>query len=765
MIKIVGVGPRETDFLFTNGFIDSTVTLYGSGGNNNTSYCINSKKRINHNVYSKDQDLFIESELEKWIDCNPNVRFMSYDPNQAYYNSMSIVERTVCLNEKSLMDKLNNKVSFRKWARNVCQIHSSKLLFGYECEYKNLKQLFGGYNSFVVQAIMATGGEGTNILTEKNESLIRTRISPNEQYLVSGYEEKNIPVNMHAIISDDDIKLFPISIQILIQHNGKLLYHGSDYIEAKNLKKSEIDQFYGYMINICEKLQKEGYRGITGVDAIIVNGKVHILEMNNRFQGSTLLLNLALQNAELPSMQELNYMAFYGGDLSFDSFNLDVPYSSFTYMANDRGEIPTGHIKNYRKEKYVETVFEEGLSYEYKIDPFATLERVVFKTNITSITEDGCIALHPSIPDFSEKWFTEITHNNLLYLKIALINMGVVIEDDAKAFLAENGGMREGVYYAVDITIDSIIINSPICVKFVSFSPFRIHVNDNQLQLFCCGKYLKNIEIPKADILSDRLLSSGTRIKDICLLATDRVRIQHSTNCCFKKNNIGCDFCEVENHDFDFNLEDVFEAVDCYIHSNYEFRHFLIGGRTDTPSREAISINAIAEHIQQQGEYPIYVMTVPPMSTDVLDDYYHNGVTEIALNIEIWDRSIAQKWMPGKGSIPLERYFKMLEYSVSLWGKKGSVRTSFIVGLEPVESLLEGVREVCKIGVAPILSVFRPIPFTKGENNVPLSNDELLSVYNKAQSICSEYNLYLGPECVPCQNNTLSMPYCIKNSW
>ena len=32
-------------------------------------------------------------------------------------------------------------------------------------------------------------------------------------------------------------------------------------------------------------------------------------------------------------------------------------------------------------------------------------------------------------------------------------------------------------------------------VKFVSFSPFRIHVNDNQLQLFCCGKYLKNIEM------------------------------------------------------------------------------------------------------------------------------------------------------------------------------------------------------------------------------------------------------------------------------
>lgn len=759
MIKIVGVGPRETDFLFTNGFISSTVTLYGSGENDNISYCINSKKRINHNVYSKNQDLFIESELEKWIDRNPDVRFMSYDPNQAYYNSMNIIERTVCLNEKSLMDKLNNKVSFRKWASTVCQIHFSKLLFGHECEYKNLKRLFGNYNSFVIQAIMATGGEGTNILTENNESLIRTRILPKEQYLVSGYEEKNIPVNMHAIISDDDIKLFPISIQILMQHNGKLLYHGSDYIEAKNLEESVINQFYGYMMNICKKLQKEGYRGITGVDAIIVNGKVYILEMNNRFQGSTLLLNLALQNACLPSMQELNYKAFYGDSIHFDSFKLDVPYSSFTYIANDRGEIPIGHNRDYRGERYIEMILGEGLSYEYKIDPFATLERIVFKTNITSITENKCIALHPSIPDFSDNWFNKIINGNLLYLKIALINMGVVIEDDAKAFLAKNGGMREGVYYAVDISIDSLIINSPICVKFVSMSPFTIRVSNNQLQLFCCGEYLKNIEIPKADIMSDLLISSGTKIKDICLLATDRVRIQHSTNCYFKKCNVGCDFCEVENHDFDFDMEDVFEAVDCYLNSTYEFRHFLIGGRSDKPSREAKEINAIAKHIMKHGKYPIYVMTVPPVSTKVLDEYYRNGVTEIALNIEIWNRPLAQKWMPGKGKISLEKYFKMLKYSVSLWGNKGNVRTSFIVGLEPFESLLEGVREVCKIGVAPILSVFRPIPFTKGENIVPPSNDELLNVYNEAQSICKEYNLFLGPECVPCQNNTLSMPY------
>ena len=117
--------------------------------------------------------------------------------------------------------------------------------------------------------------------------------------------------------------------------------------------------------------------------------------------------------------------------------------------------------------------------------------------------------------------------------------------------------------------------------------------------------------------------------------------------------------------------------------------------------------------------------------------------------------------MPGKGTISREKYLEMLEFATELWGKQGAVRSSFIVGLEPVKSLMEGIRIVCSLGVAPILSVFRPIPGTKGENFAPPTNEELLSIYKKAQSICEEYGLELGPECIPCQNNTLSMPHSL----
>ena len=760
MKRIIAIGPRELDFAYTNNLFCGSITLYGSNKGKNISYSGSRQYRINHNIFSKDQEKFVENEMLKKIEEDSNVQFMSYDPNQAYGCDERIVQRTLCLNEKRLMDILDHKISFRKWAKDVCRVHYSELLYGKECTYYKLREKYKKYNAFVVQADYATGGEGTYILTDKNAEKIEPKLHKDERYLVSGYEYYNIPVNIHAIVYEKDILLFPVSIQIMRIQGNKLLYQGSDYFEAMRIDKDALAEFRHYMKNICMKLQKEGFRGITGVDGMIVDGKVYILEMNNRFQGSTPLLNLALKDAGFPSMQELNLDAFHNKGSNYNIENLKVPYSCYVYLANENGKPYEGHKREWIKEKNVVEICDDGLNYEWEIAPYATLERVVFKTNIVSITSDNRVILHPNIPDMSDEWYNEITKNsNLLYLKIALINQGVVLAEGAKQYLRDNGGMREGVYNAVDIFVKDIVVNSAIGVKFTALSPFIIRASDNGLTLYCCKEPVADIIIQKEDALGKKKTSSGTQIKDICLLATDRVRIQHSTNCHFKRCAIGCRFCEVENHEFSFSMQDIREAIDLYIDSKYEFRHFLIGGRTDAPIKEADEILEIADYINQRGNWPIYVMCIPPNDKSILAQFFNAHVTELALNLEIWDRALAKKWMPGKGAISKEKYLEMLEFATELWGKQGAVRSSFIVGLEPEKSLMEGIRTVCSLGVAPILSVFRPMPGTEGENFAPPTNEELLSIYRKAQYICKEYGLELGPQCIPCQNNTLSMPH------
>ena len=149
--------------------------------------------------------------------------------------------------------------------------------------------------------------------------------------------------------------------------------------------------------------------------------------------------------------------------------------------------------------------------------------------------------------------------------------------------------------------------------------------------------------------------------------------------------------------------------------------------------------------------------SIPPQNINVLASYKKAGITEVAFNIEIWDRELAKKIMPGKGNISLEHYLNILEESTRLWGKNGNVRTALIVGLNQPECLLEATRHLCSLGIQPMFSIFRPMINTKLESIVPPSNQELWTLYHEASSICQKYNLELGPMCKECRNNMLSI--------
>ena len=759
MSKIVAIGPREQDFEYTNGLFSGSITLYGHNCDNNVSYCGSRKVRVNHNVATQDQSDFIMEEMNRKLEEDPTIRFMSYDPNLAYDCGERIIRRTVCLNPKSLMDRLNHKILFRQWASPFCSVFHSELLLGSECSYSKLTEHFGARDAYVIQADLSSGGEGTIVLTAGNEESVTPLIRPEEHYLASPYEQKNIPVNVHVIIYSHDVLVLPVSIQIVQKRGHKVLYHGADFVAVDQIPPAALEDFRRAVLAICQMLQAEGYRGVAGIDGMIIDEQAYILEINNRFQGSTSLLNMALYDAGLPSMQELNFEAFTASHSSVSIPDLKVPYSCYMYMADEHGNCPLGHLRDFERNPDVVSVRSDGLNYDWPIAPMASLERVVFCTNIVSVTSEGAVRIHPNIPDVDPIWAHEIIDcKNPLHIKIALINQGIRISSHAKEYLANHGGMREGVYNAVDLTVGDLIINSAVRVKFADLSPFSLEISNEGLMLQYCGRNISQVEVQPADTLLDYPVSSTAKIRDICLLATDRVRVQHSKNCYFKRCGVGCRFCEVEDHEYSFTREDIFHAIDAYLNSQHEFRHFLIGGRSDTPTQEPEEILDIVRYIRDQGDWPVYVMCVPPQDLAVLEKWKVAGVTELGMNIEIWDSALAKEWMPGKGSISRRNYIEALKMAASLWGRTGNVRSAFVVGLEPMTSLLEGIEEVCEAGAAPILSVFRPIPGTPGDKIVPPDNDWLLSVYQKATAICKKYHLAPGPTCVPCQNNTLSMP-------
>ena len=249
---------------------------------------------------------------------------------------------------------------------------------------------------------------------------------------------------------------------------------------------------------------------------------------------------------------------------------------------------------------------------------------------------------------------------------------------------------------------------------------------------------------------------SGVPYDSIINLATDRIRINPAPVCYYKKQGVSCRFCNLPESNIPYDLVDIKEVID-YCLKNVEFRHFLIGGGTYSLDENAWEIIIeIVKYIRKKSNKDIYLMSIPPQNDLVLNELKKAGVTEVAFNLEMFDRKKAYNYMPGKGSISSSQYEAALKYSVSLWGNTGCVRSLLIYGFDSDEEFLYGIESLCRMGVEPIISIFRPLKNTAFEKLNPPPTADIISIYEKCKNLVERYSLILGPDCPLCRNNTLS---------
>jgi hypothetical protein len=104
---------------------------------------------------------------------------------------------------------------------------------------------------------------------------------------------------------------------------------------------------------------------------------------------------------------------------------------------------------------------------------------------------------------------------------------------------------------------------------------------------------------------------------------------------------------------------------------------------------------------------------------------------------------------------------RFIELAIEHMGP-GRVRSLLLVGLEPAEDTLRGVEALAQRGCEPVLSPFRPDPSTplgKGRNRIPPPNQQTITeVFLRATDIAAKHGMRLGPRCVPCMHNTITLP-------
>lgn len=755
MNNIYWVGPRQSDIEDIENLFVGSITIYGKNQNGNIAYCSN-RKRINHNIENALTEEFFRNTLENILQHDKHAKFLFYNQEYAYKYGKNVFDHSICVNCIDILELLNDKARCRYLLSNIVDVIPHVIIKGKDCNYLKFQQLFS-HQEFILQKINSAGGDGTYHIASEFDFHKMGKFDFYNEYMLSPYFKDGLSLNIHIIVSDNEVLLLPASLQIICEIQCQMLYSGADFICYQslddNIKKcvtTESEQI-GYF------LQKKGYRGVLGIDYLYYENKLYFMELNARFQASSELINKALIATKQMSVQELNIRAFEN-TASLKINAVKVNYSNFAYTTNN---ISRSRINKILTSSEVCQLQLDGYSVDgsFADEKNIYLFRSIFARNICTIWGDKAI-LHPNIytGNLSNLLKFDLKHFQA-YIKFALLNHGVTLTTEATSYVQKYGTIKEAVFDAIDITIfKQLKVNVPIACKFNSLSPFTITVIDGLLVLIYEEKILSDVSI---DIIPNCLInkktSSGVPYECIINIATDRIRINPAPICIFKRTGLACHFCNLPEQNEYYNINDIKEVLD-YCLENVEFRHFLIGGGTYSLEGGWNIIIEISQYIRNKCEKDIYLMSIPPLDITILDKLKNAGITEIAFNIEIFNPLLRQKLMPGKGRIPLEQYFTAFKHAVKLWGTTGKVRSLLIYGLDDDDHFLFGINKLCALGVEPIISIFRPLSGTLLENENPPDTSNIFSIYEKCRYITENYSLILGPDCAECQNNTLSFP-------
>ncbi len=84
------------------------------------------------------------------------------------------------------------------------------------------------------------------------------------------------------------------------------------------------------------------------------------------------------------------------------------------------------------------------------------------------------------------------------------------------------------------------------------------------------------------------------------------------------------------------------------------------------------------------------------------------GLDSIAFDLEVFDKEMFKEYCPGKEKyFGYDSFFETFKLAKNIFGHS-QVKVGFVGGLEPVESLAEGMNFFGKMGISPAVNVFHP---------------------------------------------------------
>jgi len=348
-------------------------------------------------------------------------------------------------------------------------------------------------------------------------------------------------------------------------------------------------------------------------------------------------------------------------------------------------------------------------------------------------------------------------------LKFQLFAHGLSITQDALRALKKAAGGQSlssddfastsGIILRLE---DEVWVNAPVSIynpNFVVNSPYLLDHGQDGFVVRGEGLESRAQYWPQPAYHS-QAGSDGLPLTNYVVTHGDRARLSPIHGC-----GMVCTFCDVP-YGVRYGTKAIpamVEAVGRAVADPLQpARHLLISGGTPRSADIGWLKDVYRAILTSYPSIDIDIMMVPVDDLLNIDELGLLGVHQLSINLELFSDDAARRFMPQKYRQGRNHYLDFIERSAVRLGA-GRVRSMLMVGLEPPEETLLGVQAIVERGGVPVLSPFRPDPTTPLRSMAPPSAELMQSVFLSASEIVSKANARLGPSCVTCSHNTLTL--------
>ena len=300
-----------------------------------------------------------------------------------------------------------------------------------------------------------------------------------------------------------------------------------------------------------------------------------------------------------------------------------------------------------------------------------------------------------------------------------------------------------------------------------SYSNYLIDLVNDQLILSNGKKNLCQVKwLPRPAFYNKKTTSNKEMVKIGQIGGEDCLFFCYQNFCSHFSKNEQCLFCNLVSTSQTYDLvlkkkatQDIGEVAKAAF-SESNVKHILLTGGCFNHQKE---IEVVTDIVRTISEYaginrvPGTILPSPAKNLDEIEKYYDSGINAIGFSMEIWDEMLYRAICPGKSkSFSHDEFVNSIRNAVEVFGE-GNVYGVFVMGLEPRETFLDGVRVLTSLGANVVPFVWSPNPSSKLEGHRAPTSKWYIETIMEAAQIVIDAKIPSGTEnhCFKCDGNSL----------